>query len=92
MHRMRARPRPGQTKQFVDFVDQWVPAAEGADRRKLYRVRSAITHGGKLLRTDLDSPGHYTHPEWNEQRGDFDVAQRVARLAGINWLLAQRSS
>jgi hypothetical protein len=31
------------------------------------------------------------HPEWNEQRGDFDVAQRVARLAGINWLLAQRS-
>jgi len=78
---------PAPRRKFKDFVDRLVPADDGENRRKLYSVRSAITHGGKLLRTDLDSPAGYMHPEWNEQQADFDVGNRVARLAGINWLL-----
>src|SRR5262245_38247792 len=41
----------GPTKQFVDFVEAFIPcgAVPEAQRKRFYRVRSALSHGGKLL-------------------------------------------
>src|SRR5439155_14540763 len=43
----------GPTKLFMEFVERFAPGgASEADRRKLYSIRSALSHGGSLLPSD----------------------------------------
>lgn len=76
------------TQRFAAFVDGLVPdATEADDRKEFYRLRSALAHGGKLLKRDEDAWGMgYAGV------GEFwqsDRLSRVVRIALINWLLLQ---
>jgi hypothetical protein len=58
------------------------------ERRELYRLRSALSHGGKLLSRDLQF-GFFGgfQPAALSERETSDRAAMLARIAGINWLL-----
>lgn len=78
---------PGPTARFEEFVDQFVPAAESSpSRKRFYSLRSAISHGGKLLHTDqlLWGVGTESAKEGTEMR----QLSELVRLALINWLLS----
>ena len=47
---------PGPTARFADFLGSLVPATDSDDDRpheELYALRSALSHGGKLLQDEL---------------------------------------
>ncbi len=82
---------PGPTQQFIAFMDRYVPRQDGEteiERKKLYGLRSGLTHGGTLMEGDLYSGFDPFTPTWIDQRRTMDRAAVLARLAGINWLLA----
>jgi hypothetical protein len=74
----------GLTKIFTDFVDRFVPEIPRQQRRNFYRLRSAISHGGKLLHADEVSWG------FGLQQGAEDQEMRslsaIVRAVLINWL------
>lgn len=72
---------PGPTKRFRAFVDKWSSAA---DAKKLYEVRSAISHGGRLMR--WDKPGFPFNPAANAEDEYHRDAFRAARTTGVMWL------
>jgi hypothetical protein len=77
-------------EQFADFLDTHVPRHPGEpddERIELYRLRSQLAHGQELMVTDLGgSPGDF-HPAPIRDRDSAARTERLARLAGINWLL-----
>jgi hypothetical protein len=78
----------GPTKQFIDFVDRHVPGGgeTATRRRQLYSLRSALSHGGKLLHADRFTWGGMTSSslsEWDDQRALW----RLVRLILTNWLI-----
>lgn len=79
------------TQRFVNFLDQMAPSAGEVEkvRKKLYRVRSMLLHGGQFLPSDYlgMSPGAGLADEF----GNMDHAQRLVRLVLANWLALQRS-
>ncbi|MGO9495732.1 MAG: hypothetical protein ACLQA5_03320 [Solirubrobacteraceae bacterium] len=81
---------PGPTRQFIEFMNQYAPLDDGETekvRQELYRLRSALTHGGKLMEQDLHPGfGQFTLT-WHDERSAIDRAASLARLAGVNWLL-----
>jgi hypothetical protein len=74
------------TQRFVDFLDEMAPATGEVEkaRKRLYRVRSALLHGGRLLPSDYlgISPG----PGLGEEFENMDHAQRLVRLVLASWL------
>jgi hypothetical protein len=72
-------------------MDRYVPWQDGGterERSRLYELRSALSHGGKLLEEDrLTSFGGF-HPRPIEEDNSARRAARLARLAGVNWVLA----
>lgn len=85
------RTGPGPTRQFADFVDRYVPRQDGEserERTKLYGLRSGLTHGGKLMEGDLGRGFGEFHPGPLAEQKFADRAEQLARLAGVNWLLA----
>jgi hypothetical protein len=72
---------PGPTARFRSFVARW-SSADNA--RKLYQVRSAIAHGGRLMRWDI--PGFPFNPEANADSGYHRDVFRPAGTAGVRWL------
>lgn len=82
----------GPTQQFIDFVNRYIPPQDDEtekERRTLYSVRSALTHGGTLLESDRDLGigfGSF-HPTPIRQREATARVIRLARLVGVNWLL-----
>jgi hypothetical protein len=82
------RPNPpegvGLREAFVNFVDQFAPGVPVADRRSFYQLRSAISHGGKLLHSDEVAWGislqHMTEDH------DLRSLSAIVRTALINWL------
>lgn len=84
---------PGATKRFTDFVSQFAPGptVSTANRRKLYSLRSALTHGGSLLHSDRDGwTGSMTAKgldEWDDRRAMW----QIVRVALVNWLIARDS-
>ena len=79
---------PGPTSQFIEFMDRYVPRQDDTsetERRKLYRLRSGLAHGGKLLREDMEF-GLDFHPDRLAEVYASRDASRLARMAGINWL------
>lgn len=80
----------GSTRQFVDFMDAYVPRQDGEtekERTTLYALRSSLTHGGNLLEQDRGMRLDSFHPRPLQEFHSADRASRLARLAGLNWLL-----
>jgi hypothetical protein len=78
----------GPTALFEEFLDRYVPktAATEPRRNELYRVRSNISHGHLLLRSDIPRGWAVMEPtEW-EQMDMARDAHRLAQLAIVNWL------
>ncbi len=80
----------GPTNQFISFMDRYAPPEAGETekaRRRLYKLRSALTHGGKLIESDLHPGfGQFTLT-WSDERRATHRAATLARLAAVNWLL-----
>jgi len=76
-----------RTKAFADFVERYAPspAISNTQRRQLYRVRSALSHGGRLLHTDQNLWGAMSSgglSDWNDQYAMW----QIVRVALVNWL------
>jgi len=81
---------PSSTTQFTSFMNHYAPREDGETakaRRKLYWLRSGLTHGGKLMEQDVNPGfGQFTLT-WADERRTTDRATMLGRLAGVNWLL-----
>jgi hypothetical protein len=77
---------PGPTRQFVDFVEALIPGSgiSKRDRQRFYQIRSALTHGGKLLAVDHGTWG-FTPKQLGE---DYDarVMWKIVQYVLHNWL------
>jgi len=81
---------PGPTQRFAEFLAEYAPGpAREKARKELYALRSSLTHGGKLLSGEIAGPAfHDFTPQAWDQREMLDVTRTLARIAGVNWLLA----
>lgn len=85
---------PSIRQSFNHFLQEYAPGNDhAAARDQLYGVRSKLTHGGTLLTGELRHLAFrdFVPRSWDER----EVAERslmVARLAGVNWLLARSGS
>jgi len=80
----------GPTKLFREFIERFAPAVDSSDdlaRKRLYAVRSMVTHGNSLFYADesVDVGWHSPTP-MHEYRRLMDGAKRVCRRAVIGWL------
>jgi hypothetical protein len=78
---------PGLTQRFVEFVESLIPGSEISekDRRRFYRTRSALSHGGKLLAADHGSWG-FTPKKLGEDI-DARTMWRIVQVVLHNWLV-----
>ena len=82
----------GPTKRFVDFVASYAGAGlSNTQRRELYSLRSALSHGGSLMHSDRFGWGSRmtsnSLSEWSSER----TMWQVVRLVLVNWLIAQKT-
>jgi hypothetical protein len=83
---------PSIRQRFKRFLEEYTPGdANAAARGQLYELRSKLTHGGTLLGGELRHLAFrdFVPRSWNE-REVAEQALMLARLAGVNWLLARR--
>ena len=81
----------GPTAHFVDFVSRFAPdpVVSNSDRRKLYSLRSALSHGGSLLHSDRTGwMGGMTGKSLDELE-DRQAMWRIVRVTLVNWLLSR---
>jgi hypothetical protein len=79
--------RPAQL--FADFVEAHLPGTliPEAERKRFYRLRSALSHGGKLLLGD--------HSEWGftpkriGEDSDVRALWQIVHTVLHNWLIAR---
>lgn len=83
------QPIAGPTKQFRDFVEKYAPGTPEAIRKKLYEVRSSITHGGALMPDDENETGFEFTSKNNEARNNWDWLVNLVQIVQINWLHLQ---
>jgi hypothetical protein len=76
----------GPTKQFVDFVEALIPggAVPEPERKRFYQLRSALSHGGKLLANDHGVWG-FTPKRLGEGQ-DARVVWQIVQFVLHNWL------
>lgn len=76
------------TRRFKDFLDDYAPqqGAPHSARVDLYKVRSRLSHGEILLRSDEESRWARMHPDLNRETSQRIVAQDIARIAFVNRL------
>ena len=81
----------GPTKRFVKFVNEMVPVFEEniKERQRLYRLRSALTHGGDLFQADSASAVSMggINPKSAAEYHSHIIAMNLARQILLNWLL-----
>lgn len=79
----------GPTALFEEFIETYVPdaSANRATRKALYSLRSQITHGNKILRSDRGgwTPGFKHSQEYADRSRLFSTV----RVALVNWLHSQ---
>jgi hypothetical protein len=86
--------KDGHAARFRAFLDEYAPGkSHESQRKEFYRLRSGVSHGGKLLAGELRSWafGDFNPQAWRE-RQMLSAIQSLARLAGTNWLQAQATS
>lgn len=78
----------GPTQRFINFVDQYAPGptASAKDHRKLYALRSALSHGGSLLPSDRHGWMTGLTPKSVDQWADERSIWQVVRASLVNWL------
>lgn len=76
---------PGPTKQFIDFLELHVPEDWELDKRTLYSLRSAITHGGKLFHFDVDT-FNSMNPERFKQYFSMESMEKVVHVVLDRWI------
>ena len=80
---------PGPTARFATFVDDLAPGIPNQARRRLYSIRSALSHGGSLLPSDRSHlSGAMTQPHLEEWE-DILLAEQLVRTTLVNWLRAR---
>jgi hypothetical protein len=79
------------TSRFADFIEQMVPTGQGTEavRKRLYQVRSALSHGGRLLHSDR-MVGFGLSPDSRQESEDFWAVQRFVKVVLVNWLATAR--
>ena len=77
---------PGIAQRFVEFVESLIPGSgiSEKDRRRFYRTRSALSHGGKLLAADHGVWG-FTPKKIGEDI-DARTMWRIVQVVLHNWL------
>ena len=77
------------TKMFLQFMQEYAPGRPSRLRlNKIYKVRSLVTHGERLL--GYDSPqANSLHPTSTADRESGTEALLLARGAIINWLVRE---
>lgn len=80
------QPSSGPTKQFRDFVDKYSPGVNESARKKLYDIRSTISHGGGLLPGDGISIGFAFNTETNDAGRNWRLLSQIVQIVQINWL------
>jgi len=90
----RRSPGPGPTLLFSAFIEKYAPspAASAEDRRSLYDLRSALSHGGKLLHGDHLAWSIALTPGYIDQRKSMTVMWQTVRIALVKWLEEKGSS
>ena len=81
----------GPTQLFAEFIEKFVPdsSATPATRKALYRLRSQITHGDKILLSDrAEWIGGFVY---SQERSESLRLSAAVRIALINWLLSRPS-
>ena len=86
---MQSKSRPGVTRRFHDFVEQYSSTVSGEDRQKIYKLRSSLVHEGEPLDIDVPGPWGALVPGDHEQRDTYQSARRAAGTVIVNWLLDQ---
>ena len=77
---------PGATKRFKDFLETYAPGTTLRGRRDtMYKLRSGILHGSKLLQLDRDVAFGPDPIWWNEYELQREL-WGVTRVALRNWL------
>ena len=83
---------PGPTKMFINFVEQFATGSSisKADRGRFYAVRSAITHGARLLHSDRSAWGGSFTPVSLREQNDMTMMWRIVRATIVNWLASRK--
>jgi hypothetical protein len=81
----------GRTKLFAEFVDQFAPRTPVKERRRLYGIRSALSHGGTLLHSDRKGWGPMTSGRIEEWE-DIEALWPLVRMVLVNWLATRPRS
>lgn len=77
---------PGATERFRSFLEKFSPDTALKDRRsEMYRLRSGILHGSKLMQMDQDLAFGWDPPGWNERELHWDLVA-LTKTALRNWL------
>jgi hypothetical protein len=77
------------TDRFAEFVDHHAQNVIAQDiRKRFYRTRSAVIHGGKLLYRD-NFPLDIMAPQGRVQANELHLLSRIVRIVFHNWLVRQ---
>jgi hypothetical protein len=83
----------GATGLFIDFMKEWAPASPSASQlNRIYKARSEISHGERLLHLDQSSQTWGLSQQWLLDREVGEDATILVRGALINWLRSQVST
>ncbi len=83
--------KKGLTQLFADFVDEYCPGLEEAQRKELYSIRSKYTHGKQLMIGDLDRMGFRFNAAKNDEEKKYRMIANIVQISMINWLCARLS-
>ena len=85
-HKPAEHEVPGAIRRFKDFFDTYAAGAALAKRRDdMYKLRSDISHGSKLMHFDQNLGFGWEPPWWNE-RELLDGLWAPTQIALRNWL------
>ena len=78
---------PGPTQQFADFVERYASGSglSAGERKRIYAIRSALSHGGTLLHSDRSGWSPALTQSNIQEREDIDTAWRLVRAILVNW-------
>jgi hypothetical protein len=78
----------GAARQFVEFLHDLVPATEDEKktREELYRLRSALIHGGDVFHSDVEATKRM-NPKAISELSSYSIALNMARRALLSWLM-----
>lgn len=71
---------------FKEFLEEYGTDLSSGDVKEMYRLRSAIAHGGGLMPRDREITGFRFTAEQNEKDAIFRQLRRVCETVLINWL------